>query len=197
MKIRSHLLCLLLSPATGLIGCAAEEKAAPAAEATAPVTTATKALGPETNIPVTTQAVVQPKLDPAVDAALRRSYGGTEMALQKCMKTDKSGAIVGDNCPPGLLIFGPYVRVPGDSNVRLTFDIQSAQKLGVTADIVSSVGTKFHGAMDEQAVDPKAAGHVSYAAHMSEEADALEARVWLRSDRPASFKITNLELKVQ
>jgi hypothetical protein len=197
MKIRAHLLCLLLSPATGLIACQAEEKAAPAAEAAAPVNTATNALGPEANIPVTTQAVVQPKLDPAIDAALRRSYGGKEMALQKCMKTDKSGAIVGENCPPGMLMFGPYVRVPRDSDVRLTFDIQSDQKIGVTSDIVSSVGTKFHGAMDEQTVEAKSARNVSYALRMSEEADALEARVWLRSERPASFKITNLELAVK
>jgi len=134
--------------------------------------------------------------DPA-DAALRRSYEASDMALQNCTKLEGDGTIVGQNCPSGSIVFGPYVRIPRDANVRLSFDIQAQTQLGISSDIVSAAGTVFHGGMDEQVLDPKARQHWGYAIRMPQSVDAAEARLWVRGETPASFKISSFKLTVE
>jgi hypothetical protein len=138
----------------------------------------------------------EPGPDPAADAALRRTYGPSDLVLQKCLKLEKDGSIVGENCPPGSLVFGPYVRIPKGATVRVAFEFQSEKKVKLVSDVVSSGGQVFHGALDELEVDPKTVRTVGYRIHVFQDVRGAEARIGMRADGPTNIRITNLRLVV-
>jgi hypothetical protein len=81
--------------------------------------------------------------------------------------------------------------------LRVAFEIQSNAKLNVGSDVVSDVGKKFHGALEEQALAPGEKRKLGYKIRLTQAASAVEARIGIRADGPANFKITNLVVSVQ
>jgi hypothetical protein len=143
---------------------------------------------------------ILPKLtpEPAIDdTALRRSYGPVDMKLAQCVTLDKEGTLLGSNCPSNFVVFGPYVGAPGNSNLRVSFEIQSDGPIAITSDAISEVGKRFHGVMDEQSIGSGEKRKLGYGIHLFEPVTALEARIGIRADKPVKFKITNLKIQVQ
>lgn len=138
-----------------------------------------------------------PALPQVDDKALRRAYGASDMKVAGCVKVQKDGSIVGDHCPSNVVVFGPYVRAPGNSNVWVSFDIEASDALFVSSDAISQVGQRFHGLMTDQAVAAGEKRRLGYAVHLFEPASALEARIGIRADKPARFTITNLSVRVE
>jgi hypothetical protein len=128
---------------------------------------------------------------------LRRAYGPADMRTAECAKLDKAGTIVAEGCPNNYVVFGPYVRAPGNSNLRVSFEVQSDTAIDVTSDAISDVGKRFHGVMDEQHIAAGEKRRLGYGIHLFEPANALEARIAVRSETPAKFKITNLSIVIQ
>jgi hypothetical protein len=143
---------------------------------------------------------VLPKLSPEPvidDKALRRGYGPADMKLAQCATLEKDGTILGNGCPSNFVVFGPYVSAPGNSNLRISFEIQSDGPIAVTSDAISEVGKRFHGVMDEQTISSGEKRKLGYGIHLFEPVTALEARIGVRADKPVKFKITNLTINVQ
>jgi hypothetical protein len=138
----------------------------------------------------------QPLPEFTADAAPLRAYGAADMAIQKCMKREEDGTIIGENCPPGSVVFGPYARIGKGATLRVTFEFQAERKLKLISDVVSAGGQIFHGAIDEQELEPKTVRALAYRIHMFQDAIGTEARIWIMSDSPANFRITNLKLVV-
>ena len=79
----------------------------------------------------------------------RRGYGVSEMSVPPCV-TREDTVLVGKNCPPGFMVFGPYTRTPADANADFVFDFESDDDLKVYADLVSDTATVFYGALPYQ-----------------------------------------------
>jgi hypothetical protein len=141
-----------------------------------------------------TPALALPSID---EKTLRRSYGAADMRLAPCAKLEKDGTIIGKDCPSNVVVFGPYVRTPGNANLWVTFELQADGPLTVTSDAVSEVGKRFHGLMNEQPVAKGEKRNLGFGVHMSEPASALEARIAIRAEGLARFTIRNLSIRVQ
>jgi hypothetical protein len=131
------------------------------------------------------------------DKGLRRSYGADVMKFHGCMKVADDGTLRGEACPSALVVFGPYISAPGNANVRFRFDIESEGQLTVMSDVLSDGAKQFHGAVDEQHVRPDEATTIQYRLHLFERASALETRIGIRVDAPASFTISRLALSIE
>lgn len=135
--------------------------------------------------------------DKEEDRALRRGYGPKDMKSHVCATSRDDGTFVGERCPSGIVVFGPYVTAPAGSDVRLRFSISSSVALKVRSDFVSDGAKQFHGALDEQTIPAHEPRTLGYRVHVFDSARAIEARIGISSDVPASFKIANFELSVQ
>lgn len=144
----------------------------------------------------TTANALQPS-PAAEDLALRRSYYATDMKVHACVTRRDDGHIIGKNCPPAFVLFGPYVTVPANSDVQLRFDIEARSKLSLTSDMISNGAKQFHGALDEQLFDVSDRRSVSYRIRVFEATRSLETRIGIRADAPVDFEITNLEVNIQ
>jgi hypothetical protein len=131
------------------------------------------------------------------DPSLRRSYGSNEMKVHACATRQDDGTLVGEGCPSGIVVFGPYVSAPANANVRLQFEIESPTQLHVMSDVLSSSAKQFHAALEDEVLQPNQPRTVSYRIHLFDSARALEARIGIRADEPSRFKISNLQLSVQ
>jgi hypothetical protein len=131
------------------------------------------------------------------DESLRRVYLPEDMKLHPCAVPRPDGSIVGEGCPSALVVFGPYVSVPANADVKLRFDIESATGLLFASDVLSDRAKQFHGSLDEQFLLPKEKRTISYRVRIFDAARTLETRIGIRSDEPASFTISNLKVSIQ
>jgi hypothetical protein len=133
---------------------------------------------------------------PVDDPALRRTYGPLDMRFQDCTKGGADGSIEGTLCPNGCAVFGPYVAAPADSDVRVSFELHASSKLNVWSDVVSNIKQR-HGALEPQTMAAEDSRKFGYRIHLLQGVNALEARVWISAEAPASFKITNFSVSVE
>src|SRR5262245_42312418 len=62
---------------------------------------------------------------PAVDdTKLRRQYGPIDMRTHQCVKR-QDATLQGRGCPAAIVVFGPYVDVPENSEVEFSFELRS------------------------------------------------------------------------
>lgn len=134
---------------------------------------------------------------PADDPALHRSYGPPDVKLVDCAKLSDDGVIEGHDCPDGIVIFGPYARVPRNVDLKVGFDITPESDMFFATDVVSKGGQAFHFVVDEEPVLAKRSRHVGYKVHLSEGTEGLESRIWVRSaSGKSSFKVANVSLVI-
>jgi hypothetical protein len=131
------------------------------------------------------------------DQSLRRAYASADMKSHACATRQDDGTILGDNCPSGIVVFGPYVTVPPNSDVRLRFDIESPAQLHIMSDMVSASAKQFHAALEDQMILANQRQTIRYRVHLFDAVRALESRIGIRADGPARFTITNFQLDVQ
>jgi hypothetical protein len=167
------------------------------------VTTALACEKAEAPTPAGAEQIIAPNTpqrqvtEPALEAsALRKAYGLAEMKFNDCTKLNAEGALVGEDCTTGCILFGPYAAVPKNSDLRMAFDIESQGPLVVASDIVSDTGSKNYGTLEGQGIQPKSTRHIEYKVHFDETNAGIEARLWITADSPTDFKITNYNLEV-
>ncbi len=136
------------------------------------------------------------ELGDADERTLRHSYYSNIMKLHECVKLNDDGSLTGVDCPSTLVVFGPYIAAPANSNVQVHFDVEAPSQLSVMSDVLSDGAKQFHGAFDDRDVRPNERTSVHYRIHLFDAVRALEARVGIRSGRPASFRITNYKLTI-
>jgi hypothetical protein len=149
--------------------------------------------------PAAATGSVQPAsvtLSPAEDKALRRQYGPADMKYNPCVKR-KDATLQGRGCSSGIILFGPYVNVPANSEVELTLDIQSPSAIGIHSDMGSQVGKRALGAIAPQPIAANEKRRIGYKINMAQPDAAVETRVWLQTDSPVDFEITNLLVTVR
>ena len=60
---------------------------------------------------------------------LRRGYGVVDMRFDPCVTTQGNSALHGEACPPGFVVYGPYVSVPAKSTIEITFQIEPSHEV--------------------------------------------------------------------
>ena len=131
------------------------------------------------------------------EPGLRRTYTSADMKTHACMHKQDDGSLVGTKCPPSIVVFGPYVVVPSNADVRLQFDIESSTPLKLNSDVLSNGAKQFHAALEDQTVLANQRGTVRHRVHLFDSARALETRIGIRATEPADFTISNLEVVVE
>jgi hypothetical protein len=140
-------------------------------------------------------SVVQ-ALSPEEDAKLRRKFALAELKYNPCIKL-KDDVVQGRGCPSAIAVFGPYANVPGNSELELTFDIQSPTTIDVYSDMGSEGGKRELAALINQTLAPKEKRHFGYKVNMAQPDTAVEARIWVHGAGPVDFDITNLSVTVR
>lgn len=131
------------------------------------------------------------------DKALRRSYGSDIMKVHECVTVTGDGLLSGVGCPSALVVFGPYIAVPGNANVRFRFDIESEGQISVMSDVLSDGAKQFHGAVEEQRVRSNEKTTIQFRIRLFEPARALETRIGIQADQPANFTISKVALSIE
>src|SRR3954471_9662467 len=77
----------------------------------------------------TTGATSLAALSVSSTPAPRRGYGPIDMKLSPCMSMENDHTIAGRGCTTNIVVFGPYVGVPTDSDVDVSFDVETKDKV--------------------------------------------------------------------
>lgn len=142
-------------------------------------------------------AVLPKEGDEADEGALRHAYYSNIAKLHECVHLKDDGSLRGESCPSTLVVFGPYISAPANSNVHVRFDIDSTSHLTLMSDVLSNNARQFHGALEEKAVRANERTRVQYRIHIFDSVHALEARVGVRAEGPVTFNITDYSLTIE
>jgi hypothetical protein len=170
------------------------EKPTPSAEAAPATEASVEAVAPTASSREAAASAAAPAGSAA--PAERRGYGASEMSRPPCVKLEDN-VLVGRNCPPGFVVFGPYTRTPAEANADFVFELEADDDIKVYADLVSDTATVFYGALPDQTVARGTTRRFSQRVHLFKEIEAFESRIAVRSERPVNFKIRDLVLSIQ
>ncbi len=132
--------------------------------------------------------------DPAL---LRRGYGAVDMRFGDCVTRNVDGSLIGQACDPGTVVFGPYVEVPAESEVEISFEIKSEVAGEVYADLVSRMGQRLLAAIDPQPIAAGEERKLGYRVRLSVNESAVESRVGLRAPGKVGFLVKNYTVIVR
>jgi hypothetical protein len=142
-------------------------------------------------------AVLPKNGNEADEGGLRHAYYSNIAKLHECVHLNDDGSLRGESCPSTLVVFGPYISAPANSNVHVRFDIDSTSHLTLMSDVLSNSAKQFHGALEERAVRANERARVQYRIHIFEPVHALEARIGVRAESPVNFSITDYSLTIE
>ena len=125
-----------------------------------------------------------------------RVFWASDMKLHTCATLGSDGRIIGEACPPTIVVFGPYVAVAAKSNVRVQFDLEVGDNATLIGDVVSGGAKQFHAAIEgDLSVDEQRS--FSYRIQIFEDIAALETRAGFGAEGPLDFAISNLKLTIE
>jgi len=115
--------------------------------------------------------------------------------MDDCTKVGEDGVVHGRKCTAVFAVFGPYAHVPPKAQVQVSFQITSPREVTVMSDMVSDLGRRFHGSIEEHVggAEPRT---VSYRVFFFDPAEGLEARIGVHGEGPVDFDIKNLVVDV-
>jgi hypothetical protein len=119
------------------------------------------------------------------------------MRFAPCATRESETVIVGKGCAPSIVVYGPYVSAPANSDVEVSFRIEAKTRVALVSDIVSNMAQSFHGGLLEHTLEPGVEHSVGYKVHLFRGVDTLESRIFVRSDVPADFQIKDLVVNVR
>jgi hypothetical protein len=182
-------LVTLLAPLWGACGQRTEHSAAPPVSGEPNTTTLKSQLQP-----LPEAASNQPELD---EPDLRRGYGIVDMRFDACVKAEGDQALHGEACPGGFLIHGPYVNVPANAEIEVTFDVQPTEAVEVYADIVAQMGKQSLGGIKPHLLEAGIRRTFGYHLNVFRPDSFVESRIGFRSSASVEFLITNYTMTVR
>jgi hypothetical protein len=131
------------------------------------------------------------------DPELRRGYGIVDMRFEPCVTAKGDSALRGEACPAGFVIYGPYVNVPPNAEIEVTFEVESPQKVEVYADLVSQMGKQGLAALHPQVLEAGVVHKLGYRVNTFRPDPFVESRIGFRSATPVEFALTNYTMVVR
>jgi hypothetical protein len=130
-------------------------------------------------------------------AELLRGYGIVDMRFNNCVTRENDHTVLGTGCPGGFLIYGPYVSVPPDSEIDVSFEIKPSRDVSIYADIVSQMGAQTLAGLNRQRLDAGELKKLGYRVHVFNADVNVESRIGIDAEPGTSFEITNLTMTVR
>jgi hypothetical protein len=160
------------------------------------------ALGSE---PTTARMMAQPqsalRLDPdgapVDDSDQRRGYGAVDMRFEACVGRDGDYLLSGKACPSGILVYGPYVAVPPNSQIEVSFELKPDRTVQVYADLVSQMGRRVLAGLNPQLVAVGQSQKLGFFVNVLKGEENVESRIGFRTDEPVEFVLSNLTMTVR
>lgn len=152
------------------------------------------ATGSTENTAVEGKAVLDGKPD---ETDLRRGYGVVDMRLNGCAKRQNDDTVAGSGCPAGFFIYGPYVAVPSDSEIEVSFEVRPSKDVLIYADIVSQMGSRALAGLSRQSVKAGQLQKLGYRVHVFSADENVESRIGMDAEAGTSFEISNLTMTVR
>lgn len=147
---------------------------------------------------VPSAALEEPALDDkGAEAELRRGYGIVDMRFNSCVKREDDHTISGTGCPPGFFVYGPYVPVPADSEIDISFEIRPSKDISIYADVVSQMGTQTLAGLNRQRIEAGELRKLGYRVHVFNADVNVESRIGMDAEPGTNFEITNLTMTVR
>jgi hypothetical protein len=136
----------------------------------------------------------QPTAD---DVELRRGYGAVDMRYQPCVTHEGEHILVGKDCSSGFTIYGPYVRVPANSEIEVSFELSSNKTIEVYADIVSRMAAQTLAGLNRQTLAAGGSRTIGYRVHVFNEDVNIESRIGFAGADGIEFRIRDLTMTVR
>jgi hypothetical protein len=131
------------------------------------------------------------------DADLRRGYGTVDMRFNACVSRPNDYTFEGEGCQAGVLVFGPYVQVPADSEIEVSFELKPSKTVEVFADIVSQMGIQTLAGLSRTRVEAGETQKLGYRVHVFNADTNVESRIGIALEPGAPFQITNFLMVVR
>jgi hypothetical protein len=131
------------------------------------------------------------------DAELRRGYGAVDMRYHPCITPEGENALSGSDCPAGFTIYGPYVSVPANSEIEVSFELSASKPIEVYADIVSQMAVQTLAGLNRQKLPTGAKQSIGYRVHVFNEDVNVESRIGFSGDHGIEFRISDLTMTVR
>jgi hypothetical protein len=131
------------------------------------------------------------------ETGLRRGYGVVDMRFNACVKRESDYAFSGKGCPPGFLIYGPYVPVPAASEIEVSFEVTASKPIAIYSDIVSRMGVQMLAGLSRQKIDANTPEKLGYRVYVFNADANVESRIGMDAEPGTDFQITNLTMTVR
>jgi hypothetical protein len=118
------------------------------------------------------------------------------MRINDCTRLGPDGTITGTACPSGCVVFGPYAAAPPRSTVHVEFELVARDPLEFSSDMITDLQLT-RGRLAPQQLAAGETRKLGYEVYFPDDAKLLEARIWIGSDKPVSFEIKSLGVRVQ
>lgn len=128
---------------------------------------------------------------------LRRGYGIVDMRFEPCVTARGDAALLGEACPPGFVVYGPYVNVPANAEIDVTFEVQSTHDVDVYADLVSQMGKQGLAGLHPQPLKAGVTHKLGYRVNTFRPDPFVESRIGFRSSMPVEFVLSNYTMTVR
>lgn len=133
----------------------------------------------------------------AEEAELRRGYGAVDMRFGACVTRPNESTLSGEGCPSGFVVYGPYVTVPANSEIDVTFEFKASHRVEVYADIVSRMASQTLAGLNRQVVEAGVKQKLGYRVHVFSAEVQVESRIGMTAEPGTNFEITNLSMSVR
>lgn len=128
---------------------------------------------------------------------LRRGYGAVDMRFNPCVTRINDHLLHGSACPPGFVIYGPYVPVPSNSDIEVAFELKPTKRVEVYADIVTRMAAQTLAGLSRQVIEAGDTHKLGYRVHVFNADVQVESRIGLSTEPGTDFEITNLTMTVR
>jgi hypothetical protein len=132
-----------------------------------------------------------------MDLDLRRGYGVVDMRFNACVKRVNDHTVSGSECPAGFLVYGPYVSVPADSEIDVSFEVKPSKSISIHADIVSQMGGQTLAGLNRLRIQAGQMQKLGYRVHIFDADVNVESRIGIDGEPGTAFEITNLTMTVR
>jgi hypothetical protein len=131
------------------------------------------------------------------DNDLRRGYGIVDMRYDSCVTADTEYVLRGKACKSGYIIYGPYVAVPSNAQIEVSFEAQTDKAVEIYADVATQMGKLVLAGLSPQVLDVGVKKRLGYFVHVAAADVNVESRVGFRTNEPVELLISNLTMTVR
>jgi hypothetical protein len=124
-----------------------------------------------------------------------REYRANDMQLDGCVTLDGDMALLGRDCPPRFVVFGPYLESRDGATVDVSFHVRSEHAAKLSLDLAADLGKQSYGSTTQDLTGGEPS-FVHFRLRKPDSARGLEARISLVGTAPVNFQLDEFSLSI-